>query len=209
MSEQLVSLSRWMCVQTAFEILSFASVVSNCWLLLLSPRLQELYQESRMSGTNIVVFAVMVEVRGRREGASLSYTDRWGFFWHLYMCVLLQHVLIIVKLILAFLIPDEPEWVRQKRERIEYTSMQALKQQVSSMQHRRVAFWCCPSSVWRLFFLPFQKVQESWLCFKVLSCCFLSSGAGLQAEVPSSVLCGPQKETDSSVGPQCTRLGKC
>ncbi|XP_026221375.1 anoctamin-10b [Anabas testudineus] len=86
--------------QTSFEILSFVSVVSNCWLLLLSPRLQELYQESKMSGTNILLLAVMVE-----------------------------HVLIIVKVILVFLIPDEPEWVRQKRERIEYISMQALKQQ--------------------------------------------------------------------------------
>uniref|UniRef100_A0A3P8RKG7 Anoctamin n=1 Tax=Amphiprion percula TaxID=161767 RepID=A0A3P8RKG7_AMPPE len=37
--------------QIAFEVLSFVSVVSNCWLLLLSPRLQEMFQEGGMSTT--------------------------------------------------------------------------------------------------------------------------------------------------------------
>lgn len=48
--------------QIAFEVLSFVSVVSNCWLLLLSPQLQELFQEGEMSGTNILLLAVLVEV---------------------------------------------------------------------------------------------------------------------------------------------------
>lgn len=59
-----------------------------------------------------------------------------AFSQHFYFFVFLQHVLIIVKIILVFLIPDEPEWVRQKRERIEYISMQALKQQVCPIQYR-------------------------------------------------------------------------
>ncbi|KAM9351596.1 anoctamin-10 [Symphorus nematophorus] len=86
--------------QIAFEVLSFVSVVSNCWLLLLSPRLQELFQEGGLSSTNILLLAVLVE-----------------------------HVLILVKVVLAVLIPDEPDWIRKKREHIEYTSMQALRQQ--------------------------------------------------------------------------------
>uniref|UniRef100_UPI0037E89F7E anoctamin-10 n=1 Tax=Semicossyphus pulcher TaxID=241346 RepID=UPI0037E89F7E len=86
--------------QVAFEVLSFVSVVSNCWLLLLSPGLQELFQEGGMSSTNILLMAVFVE-----------------------------HVLILVKVVLAVLIPDEPDWIRKKREHIEYTSMQALRQQ--------------------------------------------------------------------------------
>ncbi|XP_051238208.1 LOW QUALITY PROTEIN: anoctamin-10 [Dicentrarchus labrax] len=86
--------------QIAFEILSFVSVVSNCWLLLLSPWLQEQFQEGGMSSTNILLLAVLAE-----------------------------HVLILVKVVLAVLIPDEPDWIRKKREHIEYTSMQALRQQ--------------------------------------------------------------------------------
>lgn len=39
-------------------------------------------------------------------------------------------VQILVKMILAFMIPDEPDWVRIKREQIEFNSMQALGQQV-------------------------------------------------------------------------------
>ncbi|KAM4619415.1 anoctamin-10 isoform 2-T3 [Polymixia lowei] len=87
--------------QIAFEVLSFVSVISNCWLLLLSPRLQEFFQESKISSRNILLLAVLVE-----------------------------HVLIMIKMVLAFLIPDEPDWVRIKREQIEFRSMQALGQQL-------------------------------------------------------------------------------
>ncbi|KAM9376983.1 anoctamin-10 isoform 1-T2 [Pholidichthys leucotaenia] len=86
--------------QIAFEVLSYVSVVSNCWLLLLSPRLQEMYREGGLSSTNVLLLAVFIE-----------------------------HLLIIVKLIMAVLIPDEPDWIRKKREHIEYSSMQALRQQ--------------------------------------------------------------------------------
>ncbi|CAB1455250.1 unnamed protein product, partial [Pleuronectes platessa] len=39
------------------------------------------------------------------------------------------HLLILVKLVMSVLIPDEPDWIRRKREHIEFTSMEALKQQ--------------------------------------------------------------------------------
>ncbi|XP_059190380.1 anoctamin-10 [Centropristis striata] len=84
----------------AFEVLSFVSVVSNCWLLLLSPWLQNQFKEGGLSSTNILLLAVLVE-----------------------------HVLIMVKVVLAVLIPDEPDWIRKKREHIEYMSRQALREQ--------------------------------------------------------------------------------
>uniref|UniRef100_A0A8C1VP54 Anoctamin n=1 Tax=Cyprinus carpio TaxID=7962 RepID=A0A8C1VP54_CYPCA len=86
--------------QPAFEVLSFISVMSNCWLLLLSPHVKELTEDAGLSSSKVLVIAVIVE-----------------------------HVLIMVKMILAFMIPDEPDWVRIKREQIEYHSMQALKKQ--------------------------------------------------------------------------------
>uniref|UniRef100_A0A7N8XVA2 Anoctamin n=1 Tax=Mastacembelus armatus TaxID=205130 RepID=A0A7N8XVA2_9TELE len=51
--------------QIAFEVLSFVSVMSNCWLLLLSPQLQELCQQGKMNSTNILMLAVLVEVSRR------------------------------------------------------------------------------------------------------------------------------------------------
>ncbi|XP_068168693.1 anoctamin-10 [Antennarius striatus] len=87
----------------AFEVLSYVSVISNCWLLMLSPRLQQLFQEHEMSNTSTLLLAVSVE-----------------------------HVLILVKLVMAALIPDEPGWIRKKRAHIEFTSMQALKQQTAT-----------------------------------------------------------------------------
>uniref|UniRef100_A0A3P9HPG6 Anoctamin n=1 Tax=Oryzias latipes TaxID=8090 RepID=A0A3P9HPG6_ORYLA len=88
--------------QIAFEILSFASVVSNCWLLLLSPHIQVWGQENGLSGGNLLLMAVIVE-----------------------------HVLFLVKFIIAVVIPDEPYWIRKKREHMEYASMWALRQMVS------------------------------------------------------------------------------
>ncbi|KAM8893023.1 anoctamin-10 [Spinachia spinachia] len=86
--------------QIAFEVLSFVSVVSNCWLLLLSPWLQNLCREGGWSSTNVLLVAVLVE-----------------------------HVLILVKVVLSVLIPDKPDWVQKKMEHIEFTSMQALREQ--------------------------------------------------------------------------------
>lgn len=88
--------------QAAFEVLGFMSVMSNCWLLIMSPRLQEFSQEAGLNFTQLLVLAVIVE-----------------------------HVLILVKLVLAFLIPDEPAWLRVQREKIEFRSMRALGQQKS------------------------------------------------------------------------------
>eukprot|EP00063_Salmo_salar_P005019 XP_013979854.1 PREDICTED: anoctamin-10-like isoform X2 [Salmo salar] len=47
--------------QTAFEVLGFVSVMSNCWLLLLSPRVQEFCLEGGISGKNIILVAILVE----------------------------------------------------------------------------------------------------------------------------------------------------
>lgn len=50
-------------LQPAFEVLSFISVMSNCWLLLLSPRVKEFTQEAGLSTNKVLVIAVIVEVR--------------------------------------------------------------------------------------------------------------------------------------------------
>lgn len=125
--------------QIAFEVLSFVSVMSNCWLLL-SPRLQELLQEGGMSSTNIVLLAVLVEVRGRKKRSIV----RDCVWWCHYSSACLQHVLILVKVVLRVLIPDEPDWIRKKREHIEYTSMQALREQVNPKMFNCSPFWCSP-----------------------------------------------------------------
>ncbi|KAF3854381.1 hypothetical protein F7725_022436 [Dissostichus mawsoni] len=36
---------------------------------------------------------------------------------------------VLVEVVLAVLIPDEPDWIRKKIEHIEFTSMQALREQ--------------------------------------------------------------------------------
>ncbi len=44
-------------------MLSFISVVSNCWLLLLSPHVKELTEDAGLSSSKVLVIAVIVEVR--------------------------------------------------------------------------------------------------------------------------------------------------
>lgn len=86
--------------QISFEVLSFVSVVSNCWLLMLSPQVQAECLRGELSCSNVLLLAVAME-----------------------------HVLILVKVVLSVLIPDEPGWIKKKRLHIEFKSMQALRQQ--------------------------------------------------------------------------------
>uniref|UniRef100_A0A4W5R0L9 Anoctamin n=1 Tax=Hucho hucho TaxID=62062 RepID=A0A4W5R0L9_9TELE len=62
--------------QTAFEVLGFVSVMSNCWLLLLSPRVQEFFLEGGISGKNIILLAILVEVQ--YEGGELGLGSYQG-----------------------------------------------------------------------------------------------------------------------------------
>ncbi|KAJ8272221.1 hypothetical protein COCON_G00110800 [Conger conger] len=96
-SAPVASMGVW---QAAFEILGFVSVISNCWLLLLSPRVKLFCQEGGFSSRNALLFAILIE-----------------------------HILILIKMILSFAIPDEPDWIRKKRDEIEFHSLQALNQQ--------------------------------------------------------------------------------
>lgn len=50
-------------LQAAFEVLGFVSVLSNCWLLLLAPRVKALTQDAGLSPTSVLVYAIIVEVR--------------------------------------------------------------------------------------------------------------------------------------------------
>uniref|UniRef100_H2M9L6 Anoctamin n=1 Tax=Oryzias latipes TaxID=8090 RepID=H2M9L6_ORYLA len=119
--------------QIAFEILSFASVVSNCWLLLLSPHVQVWGQENGLSGGNLLLMAVIVE-----------------------------HVLFLVKFIIAVVIPDEPYWIRKKREHMEYASMWALRQMVSlSCTHLILKSGCHLFDCFSFSFFQTLEARES------------------------------------------------
>lgn len=63
-------------LQIAFEVLSFVSVMSNCWLLLLSPQLQKMFHEFKMSPANVLVLTVLVEVRTGNKGSIRSNHTR-------------------------------------------------------------------------------------------------------------------------------------
>lgn len=65
-----------------------------------------------------------------------------------FLFLFLQHVLIVVKMILAFVIPDEPEWVQIKKQQIEYRTILALKEQVkcgiTAPQYNALHTYSCP-----------------------------------------------------------------
>lgn len=136
------------------------------------------------------------------------------------MC--LQHLLIVVKVILAVVIPDEPDWIRKKREHIEYTSMQALIEQVNHHAFTYVAFlalWFFFASVTTSLSLLSRSctlkspdcVLKCWggaLCSPVLSCC--------NQKIPTSVLCGPRTGEQSGLSVRahnalllCPRCSTC
>lgn len=150
--------------------------MSNCWLLLLSPQLQNFFQERNLSPTNALLLSVLVEVSC--VSTVLSKTNHARVRSQLCSSpppLCLQHVLILVKLILRILIPDEPTWIRKKREHIEFMSMQALKQQVCS-QTFNIRIFPSFSEAEELYAFLLEPAAERLLtAFQGLGCCFTLS----------------------------------
>ncbi|XP_039619756.1 anoctamin-10 isoform X1 [Polypterus senegalus] len=86
--------------QSAFEMLGLVSVISNCFLILMLPQMTTYCQNNEIDNKTV-----------------------------LFLAIVLEQALIFLKIIIAFGIPDEPEWVRIKVAQIEFQSFQALKQQ--------------------------------------------------------------------------------
>ncbi|XP_051884146.1 anoctamin-10 isoform X2 [Pristis pectinata] len=84
--------------QTAFETIGFLSVITNCLLISISPQVKEYCAENNVTSNSVLIWAIGVE-----------------------------HALLAIKIILAFVIPDIPQWVKLKIDRVEYQSLQALK----------------------------------------------------------------------------------
>lgn len=164
-------------LQIAFEVLSFVSVMSNCWLLLLSPQLQTFFQEHRLSPTNALLLTVLAEVSFESKVRSRTIMHVYGLvhFQPLLYCP--QHVLILVKLILRILIPDEPAWIRKKREHIEFTSLQALKQQVCSPSFTFESFktFETEANLWFVCVFLEAAVKRLLNAFQEAQCRFLLS----------------------------------
>lgn len=150
-----------------------------------------------MSPTNVLLLTVLVEVRTESTD-SIKFNHACVSSSPFYapppppFCVCLQHVLILVKLILRVLIPDEPGWIRKKREHIEFTSMQALKQQVGSRTFA-FQFFGILLKIWRTSFSCLfrscpRKTPE---CISsvggVASCCHVPKLLQSEDRVPTSV----------------------
>ncbi|XP_043563105.1 anoctamin-10 isoform X1 [Chiloscyllium plagiosum] len=88
--------------QTAFEMIGFLSVISNCFLISISPQVEGYCAENNITPKNVLIWTVGIE-----------------------------HALLAIKIILAFAIPDVPQWVKLRIERVEYQSLQALKHKLA------------------------------------------------------------------------------
>ncbi|XP_067906029.1 anoctamin-10 [Heterodontus francisci] len=88
--------------QTAFEMIGFLSVITNCLLISISPQVEEYCAENNITSKDALIWTVGVE-----------------------------HALLAIKIILAFVIPDIPQWVKLRIDRVEYQSLQALKHKLA------------------------------------------------------------------------------
>lgn len=84
--------------QTAFETIGYLSVITNCLLISISPQVQEYCAESDITSNSLLIWTIGVE-----------------------------HALLVIKITLAFAIPDIPAWVKLRIDRVEYQSLHALK----------------------------------------------------------------------------------
>ncbi|XP_055504547.1 anoctamin-10 isoform X4 [Leucoraja erinacea] len=83
---------------TAFETIGYLSVITNCLLISISPQVQEYCAESDITSNSLLIWTIGVE-----------------------------HALLVIKITLAFAIPDIPAWVKLRIDRVEYQSLHALK----------------------------------------------------------------------------------
>ncbi|KAJ1081778.1 hypothetical protein NDU88_001953 [Pleurodeles waltl] len=84
--------------QVAFETLGYFAVITNCFLISISPEVKELCRDTGVTPAISLLYAIGME-----------------------------HVLIALKLVVAFAIPDEPSWVRLKLMQMDFSSWEALK----------------------------------------------------------------------------------
>ncbi|XP_078527665.1 anoctamin-10-like isoform X3 [Lissotriton helveticus] len=84
--------------QVAFETLGYFAVITNCFLISISPEVKELCRDVGVTPALSLLYAVGVE-----------------------------HILIALKLVVAFAIPDEPSWVKLKLMQMDFCSWEALK----------------------------------------------------------------------------------
>ncbi|XP_029337355.1 anoctamin-10 isoform X2 [Mus caroli] len=135
-AEPSASIGVW---QLAFETMSVISVVTNCALIGMSPQVNAVFPESK---TDLVLIVVAVEgllicAEIGRSSGTLTSSDHdaipvlvakaqvsWG------RQQIDKHALLALKFILAFAIPDKPRHIQQKLARLEFESLEALKQQV-------------------------------------------------------------------------------
>ncbi|XP_030059499.1 anoctamin-10 isoform X1 [Microcaecilia unicolor] len=85
--------------QVAFEVLGIFAVGTNCFIITISPEVKEFCQDFGMTPEQSLLYAIGLE-----------------------------HILVTLKIVLAFAIPDQPHWLRIKVMQMEYHSWDALKQ---------------------------------------------------------------------------------
>ncbi|KAM8960972.1 anoctamin-10-like [Pelodytes ibericus] len=85
--------------QGALEMIGYFSVVTNCFLICLSSEAQSLRQQYGIRDEALILYMLGAE-----------------------------HVLIGIKLVLAFIIPDKPAWLQKKMKQMEYNSQKALSE---------------------------------------------------------------------------------
>ncbi|XP_063662793.1 anoctamin-10 isoform X9 [Pan troglodytes] len=116
-SEPSANIGVW---QLAFETMSVISVVTNCALIGMSPQVNAVFPESK---ADLILIVVAVEVLASSSPSATIVS----FLRPPQPCR--THALLALKFILAFAIPDKPRHIQMKLARLEFESLEALKQQ--------------------------------------------------------------------------------
>uniref|UniRef100_A0A8C5QW77 Anoctamin n=1 Tax=Leptobrachium leishanense TaxID=445787 RepID=A0A8C5QW77_9ANUR len=85
--------------QVAFEILGYISIITNCFLISVSPEVQAICKEYEVGPESFLLYMLGTE-----------------------------HLLIIIKLVVAFAIPDIPAWLQLKMAQLEYHALDTESQ---------------------------------------------------------------------------------
>ena len=112
----------------AFEVLGYVSVVTNMALIALHPDVREYF--GHYSDAQYLFMFVVIEVclilRVQRKIIS-SFVFKYPCFF--------KHILVGLKVVIAYVIPDETTQVTLANRKYKYDSIQALKREVNYFNH--------------------------------------------------------------------------
>lgn len=114
--------------EVAFELLGIISVATNMALIALHPEVREYLQD--YSDIEYFAFFVLLEVFNIFFSRNFLFNKQYKYFFFCFMFCLIKHILILFKVMIMTMIPNESYDIYLAKQKYKYESLEAFKKEV-------------------------------------------------------------------------------